>query len=805
VVEAGGASALSFSIDPFNETVNTRTGTIRVSAVGGSSSTWVVTQNPLSDWDEDGVPDEWEQRGAPAADGTRIALSGGYFGSNGIFNPVTSPPYGRIYPGSVAPANPAYEYRDLWVWIDEMVLSSNLTLNDVALKAISKSFDRHSIRVIWRRAPRESGMTLLSPKTLDFGNGTESEMIAVARDFVESAKSTNFLKAAALSSLDKIYRYVIWGVNIASADPSSCPDGVSFHNHGINGIYLGANGCATPDGLDRFGTLRKDADQAATLMHELGHSLGLNHGGPQFKSAADAAAGRLWNGANYPLEADYDSEQNRKPNHTSIMNYNFSNYAGVVARNPEYSLDYQNINFDTIDEQNLFQFWRTPVASGGNSNDDFGTIFHCNGEKRISRPGDKNIKCAPDTILFTQRPMSTDLTNDTHQTRNKLVSHTEWDRLIFPMTWLNVEGASALSLRDREPGVQFGKQLPRDYDVSISTPLLGVLKVLRGGQATLNIRLTNEGSQTDQYALAPQDLGSLGLAGVVALTVPSATELKGSESRTLPLQISVASNAPVGTYETYVVAKSDNNPIGASVLLRIEVVTDPNLVSSIPTDTTSQSVDEFSFIDVSGAELSTYYETTPVVITGLNVPIPVLVRDGQVSINSAPWTQYIATVRPGDTLRLRVLSSQYGGDTRRAEVLLGGLLRRFSVTTSTTCNLDIDGDNVVSPSTDGVLLSRFLLGYRDSALTNGLTLSGSRVTPQVIADFIGSAAQYEVFGRVAAPIATVDGLVLTRLMLGLPDSSILNGVDVPSDAEFARPAEIRSFVNKKCGVNFASP
>mgnify|MGYP000944536562 FL=1 len=46
-------------------------------------------------------------------------------------------------------------------------------------------------------------------------------------------------------------------------------------------------------------------------------------------------------------------------------------------------------------------------------------------------------------------------------------------------------------------------------------------------------------------------------------------------------------------------------------------------------------------------------------------------------------------------------------------------------------HLDVDGDGVVSPATDGQILRRYLLGLRGSALTAGLVGVGPWGTPQI--------------------------------------------------------------------------
>ena len=119
-----------------------------------------------------------------------------------------------------------------------------------------------------------------------------------------------------------------------------------------------------------------------------------------------------------------------------------------------------------------------------------------------------------------------------------------------------------------------------------------------------------------------------------------------------------------------------------------------------------------------------------------------------------------------------------------------------------TAVCDLDGDGATTLPRDGVLLLRYLMGFRDSALTAGLGIPDANAA-QAIADYVGTAAQYDVFGRSpGTPSATLDGSVLLRLMTGSADDALLNGVAPPAAAPFATSAAVRANVNNKCGTRF---
>ena len=118
------------------------------------------------------------------------------------------------------------------------------------------------------------------------------------------------------------------------------------------------------------------------------------------------------------------------------------------------------------------------------------------------------------------------------------------------------------------------------------------------------------------------------------------------------------------------------------------------------------------------------------------------------------------------------------------------------------CDLDMDGDGAMTTARDGVLLLRYLMGFRGSALTAGLGITDANAA-QAIADYVGSAAQFDVFGRSpGTPSALADGLVMLRLMLGMLDDTLLSGIAVPSGALFATSGGVRANVNGKCGTRF---
>lgn len=119
------------------------------------------------------------------------------------------------------------------------------------------------------------------------------------------------------------------------------------------------------------------------------------------------------------------------------------------------------------------------------------------------------------------------------------------------------------------------------------------------------------------------------------------------------------------------------------------------------------------------------------------------------------------------------------------------------------CNLDLNGDGVITAAKDGLLAARYLAGLRGDALIANVPLAGNMLSATSVEAAIGSALALDVFGRtVTSPSLTQDGMVLVRLMNGFADDNILSGLSVPADAQNTDPIAIRRTVNERCGSTF---
>lgn len=131
-------------------------------------------------------------------------------------------------------------------------------------------------------------------------------------------------------------------------------------------------------------------------------------------------------------------------------------------------------------------------------------------------------------------------------------------------------------------------------------------------------------------------------------------------------------------------------------------------------------------------------------------------------------------------------------------------------TTATTCaalatgTFNITGSNSPDRSIDVILLTRYLLGFRGTSLTAGLTITGTRTSAADIANFIGDALLFDVLARenLGTPHPMIDALVLLRLAQGMSDDALLSGIRVPNGAGMTTASGIRALVNARFGTTY---
>lgn len=113
------------------------------------------------------------------------------------------------------------------------------------------------------------------------------------------------------------------------------------------------------------------------------------------------------------------------------------------------------------------------------------------------------------------------------------------------------------------------------------------------------------------------------------------------------------------------------------------------------------------------------------------------------------------------------------------------------------CVIDIDGNQTISATTDGLMLLRAMLGLTGTAVTTGATVTGApRTSWEQISPYVHLAAlNLDGSGNVNA---ATDGVLLLRAMFGLTGTAVTTGI--PTNGRSW--TDIRTYLNTQCGGNF---
>lgn len=150
------------------------------------------------------------------------------------------------------------------------------------------------------------------------------------------------------------------------------------------------------------------------------------------------------------------------------------------------------------------------------------------------------------------------------------------------------------------------------------------------------------------------------------------------------------------------------------------------------------------------------------------------------------------------------------GDNRL--VLLGGCTRGFGSSAEKvclarlkggpynplSCALNADANQTIDSTTDALLLTRYLLGLRGDALTNGALGQNPTRTGQALETYLAS-LDLDVDGD-GQLLATTDGLLLIRAMLGLTGDALTQGATNAAHPNVRNAQQILSWIESTHGV-----
>lgn len=408
------------------------------------------------------------------------------------------------------------------------------------------------------------------------------------------------IKQANFSVLRRdVFHYVIFGHQMGAATNSGISRGVPASDFLVT---LGAfpNHVGTVD------------QQAGTLMHELGHNLGLCHGGPVSLA-----------------QPDQQCNVNYKPNYLSIMNY-FFQMRGLRLNGVDGNFDYSR--FGAIAPLRENALVESVGLNGGPALDPYGTRYYCAvGEQIVnSANGPINWNCDGET----PSPGTVGVNINGGAYPETLRSYDDWTNIRFDGGAVGKLG-QAIDLPMETEAIE----ISQSEDAKLSTPFAvcvggpGDLTVLPGHYA-YEFEIRNIGENMDTYSLHAHS--ALGWAALS--TIPRMVTLSPGASTSISVDVNVPPGAPFGTTDTLVVtATSTANP------LLVDSATTRTTVGVLDTDT-----DGASDIEESGP-----HGASPD-FDGNDDGTPDRLQPNVVSLHASNHRDYVTFVIPEGTLFMHV-------------------------------------------------------------------------------------------------------------------------------------------------------
>lgn len=267
------------------------------------------------------------------------------------------------------------------------------------------------------------------------------------------------------------------------------------------------------------GQIGTSAQQAGTLMHELGHNLSLLHGG--------------------------SDSVNYKPNFVSVMNY-FFQMGGVIVNGAQGTLDYSRFNLPSLNENSLNE---AVGLSGGAAFAPYGTMYFCQGggASRFVVNGNGAIDWNCNGVN-NEAAIATDINRDA--ARTVLTGRNDWPTLVYNGGSVGELGLAA-QLPNETPGQDevtpaIDALITKPLNVAVISP--GITQASPGHGLDLSFTITNGGTQNDTYLL--NFTASVPWAG--AGGVPGSISLNAGASGQVIVHVTVPAGALAGATGDFV-------------------------------------------------------------------------------------------------------------------------------------------------------------------------------------------------------------------------------------------------------------
>jgi beta-lactam-binding protein with PASTA domain len=301
------------------------------------------------------------------------------------------------------------------------------------------------------------------------------------------------------------------------------------------------------------GQVGTSQNQAGAFMHELGHNLGLDHGG--------------YDGINY------------KPNYLSVMNYSFQS-DGLIKGGSAGLLDYSK--FPSIPDLNENALNETVGLNGGAVLTNYGTAYFCPGSGTLGG-GRRNVVNANGPIDWScdgsDGLIETNVQADINQENlvlRVLSSSEDWNHLIYTGGSIGAAGVGSFTHSNATPvgetAVPIDSQTP--FRVTVTGP--GGTQVIPGASFNETFTIANTGLQSDTYNLSAVSASNWwNTTGI-----PSTLTLAGGASQQVTVPVSVSGCIAPGTQAQFKLKSvSQSHPsIADSVVAELSIASIPGFI-----------------------------------------------------------------------------------------------------------------------------------------------------------------------------------------------------------------------------------
>jgi hypothetical protein len=251
-----------------------------------------------------------------------------------------------------------------------------------------------------------------------------------------------------------------------------------------------------------------------------------------------------------------------------------------------------------------------------------------------------------------------------------------------------------------------------------STTVQSTVTVGTGSSATWDVRTINEPDLTPVSFvftdLFNQDLNKevlsdprtiQGIDSIILMTVTGgASVILNGDNNNLYEPVNGVTTVPVENFDIIQLAYTTSDIVGDVKEFVITVGTYSTVWTVANVGVLGTSPNPFSFAPVFSSGPNQFGESLETVtIAGLQQPVSVYATNkGQISINGGPYQQYTAalpgTVTNGNTIRVRLRSSEITGFSISTNIVVGSFSTLFTVTTPANITDDIFGQWYSSPN-----------------------------------------------------------------------------------------------------------